>query len=136
MENKRASSLYDFALQRPRICREDYSGYDKGYRQDLKEVGKQRAIFLALYDAVNNVLSIEEIENSLSQYEAENNRLRYNGTCWVYTAGQYWPLEYRYASALILWGILYRYVCNNWEPQKVKNQLIRITGKPVVNCFY
>jgi len=62
--------------------------------------------------------------------------MHYNGKEWEYTAGQYYPLEYRAAAARILWHILYSYVAENHDYPKIKTQLVRIAGRTAVNYFY
>ena len=129
-------SLYDFATKRPNIQPADYAGYTEGYRKDVKEASKQRFVFLNLYRAVNSILTEEQIEKQLEVYESNKDRMHYNGEEWEYTAGQYWPLEYRAAAARILWHILYCYVADNYDSASIKTQLVRIAGRTVVNYFY
>lgn len=130
-------SLYDFATKKPGISPIDYGGYNEWYRKDSKEATKQRLIFLDLYRAVNSVLTSEQIEKQLERYEAsKKDRMHYNGEKWEYTAGQYYPLEYRAAAARILWHILYSYVAESYDSSKIKTQLVRIAGRTVVNYFF
>jgi len=129
-------SLYDFATKKPGISPVDYGGPNEWYRKDIKEAGKQRFVFLNLYRAVKSVLTEEQIEKQLERYESNKNRMHYNGKEWEYTAGQYWPLEYRAAAARILWHILYCYVAENHDYPKIKTQLVRIAGRTAVNYFF
>ena len=122
-------SLYDFATKRPNIQPADYGGYNEWYRKDVKEASKQRFVFLNLYRAVNSILTEEQIEKQLEEYESNKNRMHYNGKEWEYTAGQYYPLEYRAAAARILWHILYRYVADNYDSASIKTQLVRLQAE-------
>lgn len=134
MKKTKMQSLYDFATSRPKISPANHGGLGTYYRAAVKDAKKQRTIFLTLYRTVNQLYSIDEIEQLLSQYEHKGSEQMYfNGERWQYITGLYYPLEYRAAAARILWQILQNYVDDTHNGEE--KQLIRIAGKEVVNYF-
>ena len=101
------AALRDFFEQTPGFETANYSTYSdyrKDYRQALKDLHECRKLYKRLTDpelTSASLITLDDIDEATRSFSG---RLRYDFKAerWDYTTGQYFPMEYRAASATVL----------------------------------
>jgi len=110
--------LADFVSQRPGLEYVNY-GEAKAYRSELRKITRYYApcLFLISKAHADEALTAEDIAETARRTFSD--RLKWNEArqAWDYTAGQYWPTEYRAAA----WALLAKLLPVYASHRKYKN---------------
>lgn len=115
--------LRAFINQRPGL---DYANYGDpvSYRAEIRHITRQRADALQLLRAVElrDSITVDDMREAFPR--AFSGRLEYRDGALHYTAGQYFPTEYRAAAAAVLASVLWAYMRANMPAPVVKRETV------------
>ena len=103
------SAFRSFIVSRPNFEPGNYHTI-ASYRADVRSCTQARNDALALLASIERTATYDtSILSDLSARAGGNGRLTWNGKTWDYTAGQYYPVEYRPAARRLLADVIHSY---------------------------
>ena len=109
MQTDILSALRSFIVSRPSFEPRNYHTA-ASYRADVRACTQARNDALALLASIERTALYDtSILSDLSARAGHGGRLTWDGKTWDYTAGQYYPMEYRHAARRLLADVIHAY---------------------------
>ena len=108
MQTDILSALRSFIVSRPSFEPRNYHTA-ASYRADVRACTQARNDALALLASIERTALYDATILSDLSDRSTSGRLTWNGKTWDYTAGQYYPMEYRHAASRLLADVVHSY---------------------------